>query len=132
MVCGAVIRYSRNLLQKSKLIFIVTALVVTESGKVLIDVLPLAVFLVCLLFEVGKKVAFHLITVKEVVPLIDNGLIASATQCFGFDLRSKSLTLGNAQTSLTLLSLNRNFLCHALVVVFLALVLGFGKDVDAK
>lgn len=37
--------------------FIETALVVAESGKVLIDVLPLAVLLVCFLLEVGKKIA---------------------------------------------------------------------------
>ena len=48
----------------------------------LIDVLPFAVLLVCLLFEVGKEVASHLITVKEVVPLIDYGLIATAAKGF--------------------------------------------------
>ena len=70
--------------------------------------------------------------IKEVVAFVHDALIASAAQSLGFDLWSKSLTLGNAQTSLALLSLNRNFLCHALVVVTLALVLGLGKDVDAK
>ena len=98
----------------------------------LIDVLPLTVLHVCLLLEVGKEVALHLITVEEVIAFIHDALIASAAQCLGFDLRSKSLTLGNAQTSLTLLLLNRDFLRHALVVVLLALVLGLGKDVDAK
>jgi hypothetical protein len=62
--------------------FIETALVVAESGKVLIDVLPLAVLLVCLLLEVAKEVALHLISVKEVVSLIDNGLIATAAEGF--------------------------------------------------
>ena len=42
--------------------------------------LPLAVLLVCLLFEVGKEVALHLITVKEFVPLIYDTLIATATE----------------------------------------------------
>ena len=69
--------------------------------------LPLAVLLVCFLLEVGKEVALHLFTVKEIVPLIHYGLIASAAQRLGF-------------------------LSHALVVVTLALVPGFGKDVDAK
>ena len=79
--------------------FIEAALVVAETGKVLIHMLPLAVLLVSFHLEVSKEVALHLISVKEIVPLIDNGLIASAAQCLGF-------------------------LCHALVVVLLALVLG--------
>ena len=82
--------------------------------------------------EPCEEVAFLLLSVKEVIAFVHDTLIASAAQCLGFDLRSKSLTLGNAQTSLTLLLLNRDFLCHALVVVTLALVLGLGKDVDAK
>ena len=69
--------------------------------------LPLAVLLVCLLLEVGKKITFHPFSVKEIVAFVHNALIASASQCLGF-------------------------LSHALVVVFLALVLGLGKDVDAK
>ena len=60
--------------------FIETAFVVAESGKVLIDVLPLAVLLVCFLLEVGKKVALHLITIKEVVSLIHDTLITAATE----------------------------------------------------
>ena len=44
---------------------------------------------------------------SRIIPLIDDALIASAAQCLGF-------------------------LRHALVVVTLALVLGLGKDVDAK
>ena len=62
--------------------FVKSALVVAETGKVLIDVLPLAVLLVCLLLEVGKEIALHLFLVKEVVPLIDYGLIATATEGF--------------------------------------------------
>ena len=69
--------------------------------------LPLAVLLVGFLLKVSKEVALHLISVKEIVPLIDNALIASAAQCLGF-------------------------LRHAIVVVLLALVPGLGKDVDAK
>ena len=80
---------------------------VTESGEVLIDVLPLAVLLVRLLLEVGKEVAFHLITVKEVVPLIDYGLIAAAAE--GFCL-----------------------LTHTVVVVLFSLVLRLCIDVDAE
>lgn len=87
--------------------FIETALVVTESGEVLIDVLPLAVFLVRLLLEIGKEVAFHLFLVEKIVTLVYDTLIASAAQCLGF-------------------------LRHALVIVLLALVPGLGKDVDAK
>ena len=71
--------------------FIETALVVTESGKVLIDVLPLAVLLVGLLLEIGKEVAFHLFFVKEVVPLIDNGLIAAAAE--GFSLLTHAVVV---------------------------------------
>ena len=62
--------------------FVETAFVVAASGKVLIDVLPLAVLLVCFLLDVGKKVALYLITIKEVVPLIDDGLIATAAKGF--------------------------------------------------
>ena len=62
--------------------FVESALFIAESGKVLIDVLPLAVLLVCLLLEVCKEVALHLITVKEIVPLIDYGLIATAAEGF--------------------------------------------------
>ena len=71
--------------------FIETALVVAETGKVLIDVLPLAVLLVCLLLEVGKEVALHLISIKEVVPLIDYGLIATAAE--GFCLLSHTVVV---------------------------------------
>ena len=98
----------------------------------LIDVLPFGVPAVGLLLEPCEETAFLLLSVKEVVAFVHDALVASASQCLGFDLWSKSLTLGNAQTSLALLSLNRNFLCHALVVVTLALVLGLGRDVDAK
>ena len=103
-----------------------------EGFEMLIDILPFGVSGIGLLLEPCEEVAFLLLSVKEVVAFVHDALIASATQCLGFDLRSKSLTLGNAQTSLTLLLLNRDFLRHALVVVTLALVLGLGKDVDAK
>ena len=62
--------------------FIEAALVVAESGEMLIDVLPLAVLLVGLLFEVGKEVALHLVSVKEVIPFIDYGLITTASEGF--------------------------------------------------
>jgi hypothetical protein len=87
--------------------FIETALAITESGKVLIDMLPLAVLLVCLLPEVGEEVTLHLFLVEEIIAFIDNGLVASASECLGF-------------------------LGHTLVVITLALILGLGKDVDAK
>ena len=103
-----------------------------EGFKMLIDILPFGVPGIGFLLEPCEEAAFLLFSVKEVIPLIDNALIASAAQCLGFDLWSKSLTLGNAQTSLALLSLNRNFLSHALVIVTFVLVLGLGKDVDAQ
>ena len=78
-----------------------------EGFEMLIDVLLFGVPGIGLLFEPCEEAAFLLFSVKEVIPLIDNALIASASQCLGF-------------------------LCHALVVVTLALVLGLGKDVDAK
>ena len=109
-----------------------SAFAFAEGFKMLIDILPFGVPGIGFLLEPCEEVAFFLLSVEEVIPLIDNALIASAAQCLGFDLRSKSLTLGNAQTSLTLLLLNRDFLRHALVVVTLALVPGLGKDVDAK
>ena len=62
--------------------FIEAALVIAETGEVLIDMLPLAILLVCFLLEVGKKVALHLITVKEVIPFIHYGLIATAAEGF--------------------------------------------------
>ena len=73
----------------------------------LIDVLPLAVLLVCLQLELGKEIAFHLLLVKEVVPLIDNGLLATAAE--GFRL-----------------------LTHTFVVVLFSLVLRLSIDVDAE
>ena len=72
-----------------------------------IDVLPLAVLLVGFLLEVGKEIAFHLISVKEVVPLIDYGLIATASKCFCL-------------------------FAHTFVIVLFTLVLGFGIDVNAE
>ena len=103
-----------------------------EGFEMLIDVLPFGVPVIGLLLEPCEEAAFLLLSVKEVIAFVHYALIASASQCLGFDLRSKSLTLGNAQTSLTLLLLNRDFLRHALVVITLTLVLGLGKDVDAK
>ena len=73
----------------------------------LIDILPFGVPGIGLLFEPCEEAAFLLLSVKEVVAFVHDALIASATQCLGF-------------------------LRHALVVVTLALVLGLGKDVDAK
>ena len=70
--------------------------------------------------------------VEEVVAFVDDALKATAAQGLGLDLRSKSLTLGNAQMSLALLSLNRDFLAHAVVVVTLALVLRLDIDIDAE
>jgi len=87
--------------------FIETALVVTEPCEVLIDVLPLAVLLVCFLLEVAKEVALHFLFIKEVVSFIDNGLKATASKCFCL-------------------------LTHTFVIVLLALVLGFGIDVNAE
>ena len=98
----------------------------------LVDVLPFGVSGIGFFLEPCEEAAFLLLSVEEVVAFVHDALIASAAQCLGFVLRSKSLTLGNAQKSLILLSLNRDFLRHALVVVTLALVLGLGKDVDAK
>jgi len=78
-----------------------------EGFEMLIDVLPFGVSGIGLLLEPCEEVAFLLFSVKEVVAFVHDALIASAAQCFGF-------------------------LCHALVVITLALVLGLGKDVDAK
>ena len=87
--------------------FIKAALVITESCEMLIDVLPLAVLLVCFLLEVGKEVALHLLLVKEVIPFIDYGLITAAAK--GFCLLS-----------------------HTVVVVTFTLVLRLGIDIDAE
>ena len=65
----------------------------------LVDVLPLGVPGIGLLLEPCEEAAFLLFSVKEVIPLIDDALIASAAQCLGF-------------------------LSHALVIVTLALVFG--------
>ena len=78
-----------------------------EGFEMLIDVLPFGVPGIGLLLEPCEEVALLLLSVKEVVAFVHDALIASAAQCLGF-------------------------LCHALVVVTLALVLGLGKDVDAK
>ena len=87
--------------------FLESTFTVTEAVEVFIDMPPLAILLVGLHLEVGKKVAPHLCLVKEVVAFVHDALIASAAQRLGF-------------------------LRHALVVVTLALVLGLGKDVDAE
>ena len=78
-----------------------------KGFEMFIDVLPLGIPGIGLLLEPCEEVAFLLLSVKEVIAFIHDALIASAAQCFGF-------------------------LCHALVVITLALVLGLGKDVDAK
>ena len=62
--------------------FIETALVIAESGKVLIDVLPLAVLLVCFLLEVGKEVALHPFFVEKIVTFIHDTLVATAAESF--------------------------------------------------
>ena len=108
------------------------ALAVAELLEVEIDILPLRVLLVGLVLEVVEEAALG--------------------------LRPKPLTLGNVQTSLALLSLNRGFhfllveeiialvddalvataaqclglLAHTVVVVLLTLRLRLGIDVDAK
>jgi hypothetical protein len=87
--------------------FIEAALAVTESVEVLIDMLQLAVLLFGLHFEVGKEVALHLVSVKEVIPLIDYGLIATAAE--GFSL-----------------------LTHTVVVVSFTLILRLGINVNAE
>jgi hypothetical protein len=69
--------------------------------------LPFAVLLVSLQLEVGKEVAFHLVSVKEVIPLIDYGLIATAAE--GFSL-----------------------LTHTVVVVSFTLILRLGINVNAE
>ena len=73
----------------------------------LIDVLPFGVPGIGLFLEPYEEVAFLLFSVEVIVAFVHDTLIASAAQCLGF-------------------------LRHALVVVTLALVLGLGKDVDAK
>ena len=78
-----------------------------ESFEMLIDVLPFGVPSIGLLLEPCEEAAFFLLSVEEVVAFVYNTLIASASHCFGF-------------------------LCHALVVVPLALILRLGKDVNAK
>ena len=78
-----------------------------EGFEMLIDVLPLGVSGIGLFLEPCEEVAFLLLSVKEVVAFVHDALIASAAQCLCF-------------------------LRHALVVVTLTLVLGLGKDVDAK
>ena len=71
--------------------FIEAAFVVAETDKVLIDMLPLAVFLVCLLLEVGKEIALHLFLVKEIIAFIDNALITAATE--GFSLFTHTIII---------------------------------------
>ena len=84
-----------------------SAFALAEGFEMLIDVLPFGVSGIGFLLEPCEEVAFLLLSVKEVVAFVHDTLIASAAQCLGF-------------------------LRHALVVVTLALVLGLGKDVDAK
>ena len=82
-------------------------LALREGTEVHIDVLPLGVLLVCQSLEVGKKIAFHLLLVEEIVTLVDDSLEASAA----YRLSS----------------------CRKVEVVLLFhLVLRLGIDVDAK
>lgn len=78
-----------------------------ESFEMLINVLLLGVPRIGLPLEPCEEATFLLLSVKEVVAFVHNALIASASQCLGF-------------------------LCHTLVVVTVTLILGLGKDVDAK
>ena len=71
--------------------FIETAHVVAELGKVLIDVLPLGVLLVCQFLEVGKEIAFHILLVEEIITLIDDSL--EATAAYRFSPFSKALVI---------------------------------------
>ena len=82
-------------------------LALRKGTKVHIDVLPFGVLLVCQFLEVGKKIAFHLLLVEEIVTLVDDSLEASAA----YRLSS----------------------CRKVEVVLLFhLVLRLGIDVDAK
>ena len=78
-----------------------------EGFEMLIDVLPFGVSGIGLLLEPLEEAAFLILSVKEVIAFVHNVLIASTAQCL-------------------------SFLRHALIVVFLVLVLGLGKDIDAK
>ena len=82
-------------------------LALREGTKVHIDVLPLGVLLVRQFLEVGKKIAFHLLLVEEIVTLVDDSLEATAAYRLGS--------------------------CRKVEVVLLFhLVLRLGIDVDAK
>ena len=82
-------------------------LALCEGAEVHIDVLPLGVLLVCQFLEVGKKIAFHLLLVEEIVTLVDDSLEATAAYSLGS--------------------------CREIEVVFLFhLVFRLGIDVDAK
>ena len=82
-------------------------LAIAELLEMQIDVFPLCVLLVRLVLEVVEEVALHLLFVEEVIAFVDDTLIATAAQGLGL-------------------------LAHAVVVVFLALVLRLGIDVDAE
>ena len=85
-------------------IYSIEAIIGTE---VHIDVLPFGVLLVCQFLEVGKKIAFHLLLVEEIVTLVDDSLEATAAYRLGS--------------------------CRKVEVVLLFhLVLRLGIDVDAK
>ena len=84
-----------------------STLALREGTKVHIDVLPLGVLLVRQFLEVGKKIAFHLLLVEEIVTLVDDSLEATAAYRLGS--------------------------CRKVEVVLLfRLVLRLGIDVDAK
>ena len=84
-----------------------SALTFAEGFEMLIDVLPFGVPGIGFFLEPCEEAAFLLLPVKEVIAFVHDALIASAAQCLGF-------------------------LRHGIVVITLALVLGLGKDVDAK
>lgn len=84
-----------------------STLTLREGTKVHINVLPLGVLLVCQSLKVGKKIAFHLLLVEEIVTLVDDSLETTAAYRLGS--------------------------CRKVEVVLLfRLVLRLGIDVDAK
>jgi len=80
---------------------------VHKPFEVLVNVLPLGVFPVSQLLEVGKEIAFHPRLVKETVVLVEDGFVALVTQYL-------------------------RFLHHACVEIPLLLVGRLGEEVDAQ
>ena len=70
-------------------------LALREGTEVHIDVLPFGVLLVCQFLEVGKKIAFHLLLVEEIVTLVDDSLEATAAYRLGSCLKVKVVLLFN-------------------------------------